>query len=122
MAGLQELQDQLKRDIDGFFSCAVIDAVQGIPLATAEVDPSFDQTVPCGFFTMVFQSSLKAFEASGWGKPKEVLILGDTYTVLLISLKEGRYYQGISVANKTPLGMIRAVYGKVQAEIEKNCP
>lgn len=122
MSKLNDLQEHLKTEIDGYVASAIVDATEGIPLAVAQVDPNFDQSVPSGFFTATFRSGMKAFEAAGWGVMHEILMPGETQTILLISLKGGRYYQGIAVSSKTPLGMIRAIFNKVKPEIEALCP
>lgn len=119
---LQETQEYLKDNLDGFIASSIVDAVEGLPLAGAAADPNFDLSTPAGMYTDTFQSAKKAFEVVGWGIPNEILIPGDPNTAILISLGDGRYYQGIAISSKTPLGMVRAIFNKVKPEIEKLLP
>ncbi len=115
---LTELQNYLKEEIDGFIAAAVVDVESGITVAGVAADPDMDLSTPAAYYTETFRSAVKSFESSGWGIPKEVLMPGDSHTVILISLKEGKYYQGIATENKISIGLLRAVFLKVKQEIE----
>lgn len=53
------------------------------------------------------------------GAPKEILIPGETTTVIIISLSNRKYFQVITASSKTPVGIIRAVFSKVKKPIEE---
>lgn len=122
MSKLQETQDYLMGAIDGFMSCDVVDVESGLTLAGACPDPNLDRSIPAAMFTDTFRSAMKGFDVVGWGIPTEILIPGKTSVVLMISLDGGKYYQGIAVSSKTPLGMIRAIFSKIKPEVESALP
>jgi len=122
MSKLQEIQDYLMGEIDGFISCDVVDVESALSLAGACHDPNLDQSIPAAMFTDTFRSAMKGFDMVGWGVPTEILIPGKTAIALLIALDGGRYYQGIATSSKTPLGMIRAIFAKVKPEVEAALP
>lgn len=119
---LQETQDYLKENLSGFIACAVVDTEHGMPLVGASIDPNLDLSVPSGSFTEAFLAATRAFEMTNWRVLREVLIPGDPTTVVMFSLKDGTYYQKVCVSSKTPLGMVRAVFNKVRADLEKTLP
>ncbi len=118
MHRLQEIQEFLKKELDGFVASAIVDAEQGMPLAGLTADPSMDLSVPSAYYTDTFRSAIKSFDSVGWGQPTEVLMPGKTHTIVLFSIKDGAYYQGIAVMNKGQMGMVRAIFSKVRGEIE----
>jgi len=122
MSKLQETQDYLMGAIDGFMSCDVVDVESGLTLAGACPDPNLDRSIPAAMFTDTFRSAVKGFDVVNWGIPSEVLIPGKTSVVIMISLADGKYYQGIATSSKTPLGMIRAIFSKIKPEVESALP
>ncbi len=118
MHRLQEIQEFLKNELEGFVASAIVDVEQGMALAGLTADPSMDLSVPSAYYTDTFRSAVKSFESVGWGQPNEVLMPGKTHTIVLFSIKDGAYYQGIAVTNKGQMGMVRAIFSKVRGEIE----
>lgn len=119
---LQETQEYLKDNLRGFIACAVVDTEHGMPLVGTSIDPNFDLSLPSGFFAEAFLTAVRAFEMTNWGVPQEMLIPGDPNTVVMFSLKDGAYCQTICVSSKTPLGMVRAVFNKIRADLERALP
>ena len=47
---------------------------------------------------------------------------GDTHIVVLFSLKNGQYFEGIAVKSKSQMGMVRAIFNKLKPKIEQLLP
>jgi YesN/AraC family two-component response regulator len=116
---LQETLEFVRDNLEGIIMTGIIDAEQGIPLAVLNNDPNFDPSIPAGMYTNTFSSAVKAFQIVDWGIPTEVLMPGDPNSVILISLKNGKYFMGIAFKSKTQLGMVRAILNRIKPEIEK---
>ncbi len=115
---LQELQNSLADELPYFKACAVVSVDDGLPLAGVSADTSYDVSVPSGAFADAFKSVVKAYEYSQWGPMDEFLATGPETIVLVIGLKGGKFYQGISVGSKATLGMVRVIYSKYKDKIE----
>lgn len=119
---LRKTQEYLKQNLEGFISCDVVEIKTGISTASAYAEYISDTSFSHAMYTDTVRSAAEAFEVAGWGTPHEVLILGNPNTMVLILLKEGRYFQSIAVASTTPIGMVKAIFNKVKVEIEQALP
>lgn len=115
---LQTLQEKLASQLPGVVICAVISVEEGLILAGYPTDT----TAPTALLAEAYRSIVKAFELAEWGIPQEVLISGDRHTAVMAMLKDGSYYQGISVRAGTTIGMVRAMLAKFKPEIEAALP
>ncbi len=115
---LQKLQNSMAEELPHFKACAVVSVEDGLLLAGTAADSSYDIGVPAGAFADALKSVVIAYEYSKWGKVNEFLFSGPDTIVLLISLKDGKFYQVIAVGSKTTLGMVRTLYSKYKDKIE----
>ncbi len=118
---LQQIQEQFKSEIQGFISGVVVDTEQSLLLAGTSADSSLDMTVPVGFFNEVVRTTNSALDVTSWGMPEDILISGKDYNIVIFILKDGAYWQGLSISKATPVGMalarFRAVKDKLIAEL-----
>ncbi len=119
---LQEIQEQFKAEIQGFISAVVVDTQQALLLAGTSADKSFDMTVPAGFFNETFRSAITAFNSASWGVPEDMLLSGKNHNIVVFSLKDSAYWQGICISKATPVGMALARFRAVREELEKALP
>ncbi len=119
---LQKIQEKFKSEIQGFVSAVVVEAEQSLLIAGTSVDPSFDTSVPVGFFNEVFRSANNAFHAAEWGVPDNILISGTQSNVVIFNLKNGAYWQGICITKETPVGMALAQFRAMKKDIEAELP
>ncbi len=119
---LQQIQEQFKSEIQGFISSVVADTEQSLLLAGTSTDPSFDASVPVGFFNEVVRAANSALEVTGWGAPEDMLISGKDYNIVIFLLKDGTYWQGISISKATPVGMALARFRAIKKELEAALP
>ncbi len=70
---LQQIQEQFKSEIQGFISGVVVDTEQSLLLAGTSADPSFDTSVPVGFFNEVVRTTNSALDVTNWGMPEDIL-------------------------------------------------
>ncbi len=118
---LQKLEEALFNESPGIKAVAVIATYDGMPLAGV-AEGGEDLTVPAGYFSEAFAGIKRAYEASGWGNPNELLISGDRFNVILCGLKDGTYLQGIAFLSNTQLGLVRAIIKKYKEKIEALLP
>ncbi len=114
----QKLQEKLANDLPSFVSCGVISVEDGLPLAGVVADPNIDLSIPAGAFTEAFKSVVNAYKYSNWGKVTEMLFSGPDIITVMFSLKNGKYYEGISVKTTTTLGMVKVVFNRYKSQIE----
>ncbi len=122
LMNLQKIQEKIKSDLQGFVSAVVVETKQSLLIAGTSIDPSFDTSVPVGFFNDVFRSATSAFDAADWGEFDNILISGTKTNVVMFSLKNGAYWQGICVTINTPVGMALAEFNTLKSAIEAELP
>ncbi len=118
MQRLQDIQEFFRQELSGFVASAIVDTSDGIVLAGLAASSDMDLAIPIEYYTKTFRSALRSFESVGWGQPIEVLVPGPTHTVVLFSINDGSYYQGIAVESMVPMGLMRALFRKMKDELE----
>lgn len=116
---LQNFQNDLKENINGFIAVSVTEVATGMSYCSLSVDPSFDPELASAYNLEVVKAKLNALKALGLNqKINDILItLTDQIHIIDVS-EEGNYFIYLAVdAKKANLGLTRATLSKFKKDI-----
>lgn len=116
---LQNFQNDLKENINGFIAVSVTEVETGMSYCSLTVNPDFDPELASAYNLEVVKAKINAIKALGLNqKINDILIsLSDQLHIIDLS-EDGRYFIYLAVdSTKANLGLTRATLGKYKKDI-----
>ncbi|WP_264535381.1 hypothetical protein [Flavobacterium sp. N1736] len=116
---LQDFQNDLKENINGFIAVSVTEVETGMSYCSLSLNPNFDPELASAYNLEVVKAKLSAIKALGLDqKINDILItLTDQIHILDVS-EDGKYFIYLAVdSSKANLGLTRATLAKFKKDI-----
>ncbi|WP_337967637.1 hypothetical protein [uncultured Flavobacterium sp.] len=116
---LQNFQNDLKENINGFIAVSVTEVETGMSYCSLSLNPNFDPELASAYNLEVVKAKLSAIKALGLDqKINDILItLSDQIHIIDVS-EDGKYFIYLAVdSTKANLGLTRATLAKFKKDI-----
>ena len=119
MSQLEDVLQELERDVDNFISTDVVDLESGMSMGGRSADPNFDGSVAAAAFTDVVKKYRKAFELLDMDPESLQDILGTAEDVLVITriIGDRSYYHGLAITKDGNLALARKMMEQYEERI-----
>lgn len=116
---LQNFQNDLKENINGFIAVSVTEVETGMSYCSLTVNPDFDPELASAYNLEVVKAKINAIKALGLNQKINDILISLTDQLHIIDVSEdGRYFIYLAVdATKANLGLTRATLGKYKKDI-----
>lgn len=116
---LQNFQNDLKENINGFIAVSVTEVETGMSYCSLTVKPDFDPELASAYNLEVVKAKLNAIKALGLDQKINDILITLTDQIHIIDLSEdGRYFIYLAVdSTKANLGLTRAVLSRYKKDI-----
>lgn len=116
---LQDFQNSLKENINGFIAVSVTEIETGMSYSSLSIDSSFDPELASAYNLEVVKAKMNAIKALGLNeKINDILITLSNQLHILDVSEDGKYFIYLAVDSKNAnLGLTRAVLSKFKKEI-----
>lgn len=116
---LQNFQNDLKENINGFIAVSVTEVETGMSYCSLTVDSNFDPELASAYNLEVVKAKLSAIKALGLDQKINDILITLTDQIHIIDLSEdGRYFIYLAVdAKKANLGLTRSILSKYKKDI-----
>ena len=116
---LQNFQNDLKENINGFIAVSVTEVETGMSYCSLTVKPDFDPELASAYNLEVVKAKLNAIRALGLDQKINDILITLTDQIHIIDVSEdGRYFIYLAVdSTKANLGLTRATLSKYKKDI-----
>ncbi|MBB4801148.1 hypothetical protein HNP37_001187 [Flavobacterium nitrogenifigens] len=116
---LQNFQNDLKDNVNGFIAVSVTEVETGMSYCSLTVKPDFDPELASAYNLEVVKAKLNAIRALGLNQNINDILITLTDQIHIIDLSEdGRYFIYLAVdSTKANLGLTRATLSKYKKDI-----
>jgi len=116
---LQNFQNDLKENINGFIAVSVTEVETGMSYCSLTVKPDFDPELASAYNLEVVKAKLNALKALGLNQKINDILITLTDQIHIIDVSEdGRYFIYLAVdSTKANLGLTRATLSKYKKDI-----
>jgi hypothetical protein len=116
---LQNFQNDLKENINGFIAVSVTEVETGMSYCSLTVKPDFDPELASAYNLEVVKAKLNAIKALGLNQKINDILITLTDQIHIIDVSEdGRYFIYLAVdSTKANLGLTRATLSKYKKDI-----
>ena len=116
---LQNFQNDLKENINGFIAVSVTEVETGMSYCSLTVKPDFDPELASAYNLEVVKAKLNAIKALGLNQKINDILITLTDQIHIIDVSEdGRYFIYLAVdSTKATLGLTRATLSKYKKDI-----
>lgn len=116
---LQNFQNDLKENINGFIAVSVTEVETGMSYCSLTVKPDFDPELASAYNLEVVKAKLNAIKSLGLNQKINDILITLTDQIHIIDVSEdGRYFIYLAVdSTKANLGLTRATLSKYKKDI-----
>ncbi|MDP5198102.1 hypothetical protein [Flavobacterium sp. DG2-3] len=116
---LQNFQNDLKENVNGFIAVSVTEVETGMSYCSLTVKPDFDPELASAYNLEVVKAKLNALRALGLNQKINDILITLTDQIHIIDVSEdGRYFIYLAVdSTKANLGLTRATLSKYKKDI-----
>jgi predicted regulator of Ras-like GTPase activity (Roadblock/LC7/MglB family) len=122
MAKLEQLIQQIRIELGADFVSTDVVGLDGMSIAGASADPSFDGSAASARFAMVMKLASKVSDKLGGGVVDDNLVTTDKAYILSRFLGDGSYYWGVAVSREATLGAVRMMMNEYAPQIWEAIP
>jgi predicted regulator of Ras-like GTPase activity (Roadblock/LC7/MglB family) len=122
MAKLEQLIQQVRVELGADFVSTDVVGLDGMSIAGANADPSFDGSAASARFAMVMKLASKISDKLGLGVVDDNLVTTDKAYIIARFLGDGSYYWGIAVTREATLGAVRMLMNEYALQIWEAIP
>lgn len=116
---LQNFQNDLKENINGFIAVSVTEVETGMSYSSLSLNPNFDPELASAYNLEVVKAKLNAIKALGLNQKINDILITLTDQIHIIDVSEdGKYFIYLAVdSTKANLGLTRATLSKFKKDI-----
>jgi len=116
---LQNFQNDLKENINGFIAVSVTEVETGMSYCSLSLNPNFDPELASAYNLEVVKAKLSAIKALGLDQKINDILITLTDQIHIIDVSEdGKYFIYLAVdSKKANLGLTRATLAKFKKDI-----
>ncbi|MCC9062107.1 MULTISPECIES: hypothetical protein [Flavobacterium] len=116
---LQNFQNDLKENINGFIAVSVTEVETGMSYSSLSLNPNFDPELASAYNLEVVKAKLSAIKALGLDQKINDILITLTDQIHIIDVSEdGKYFIYLAVdSTKANLGLTRATLSKFKKDI-----
>ncbi|MDX6180704.1 hypothetical protein SGQ44_00965 [Flavobacterium sp. Fl-77] len=116
---LQNFQNDLKENINGFIAVSVTEVETGMSFCSLSLNPNFDPELASAYNLEVVKAKLSAIKALGLNQKINDILITLTDQIHIIDVSEdGKYFIYLAVdSTKANLGLTRATLSKFKKDI-----
>ncbi|MDA6071442.1 hypothetical protein NJT12_17620 [Flavobacterium sp. AC] len=116
---LQNFQNDLKENINGFIAVSVTEVETGMSYSSLSLNPNFDPELASAYNLEVVKAKLSAIKALGLNQKINDILITLTDQIHIIDVSEdGKYFIYLAVdSTKANLGLTRATLSKFKKDI-----
>ena len=116
---LQNFQNDLKENINGFIAVSVTQVETGMSYSSLSLNPNFDPELASAYNLEVVKAKLSAIKALGLDQKINDILITLTDQIHIIDVSEdGKYFIYLAVdSTKANLGLTRATLAKFKKDI-----
>lgn len=115
---LNQLIEQLKKEITGFISTDVVDIESGLSVAGGSISQDFDSEMASASYADVVKANENALRFLGGdttvGETEDILITTSKAYLLLLMFPGKKYYHGLAISRDGNLAFARIIMKKYQ--------
>lgn len=116
---LQNFQNDLKENINGFIAVSVTEVETGMSYSSLSLNPNFDPELASAYNLEVVKAKINAIKALGLNQKINDILITLTDQIHIIDVSEdGKYFIYLAVdSTKANLGLTRATLSKFKKDI-----